>query len=308
VTSVGLVGTGYWAETIHGPSIAAAVGLSGRAIWGRDATERARLAGRLGLHACDSFAELVASVDVVDLAVAPAAQVDLAIAAAATGRHLLLEKPMAVELAEARRLDSAIAAAGVSAVVFLSRLFDDVRSAWLAEQARAGHRRGRVRWISAALSAGSPYARSAWRREGGALWDVGPHILSQLTTVLGPVVGVRVHVYDPRAVSRLSLRHRDGAVSDVEMTLYADPGDKQEAFEFEGPGGRATLPDQPLDFQASHGRALAALLGHASRGPVPAEDPTSAHAGVEMTRLLERIEEVGRSGTWGVYVSLEDPA
>ena len=46
----------------------------------------------------------------------------------------------------------------------------------------------RVRQHTEAMLPGSPYAGSVWRQaEGAALWDLGPHALSVLTAILGPV-------------------------------------------------------------------------------------------------------------------------
>ncbi len=304
--SIGLVGTGYWAETIHAPAIAALEGAGRRGIWGRNATERDRIAASLGLRAFSSFEELLASVDVVDFAVPPAAQVGMAVTAARAGKHLLLEKPMALSVPDAQRIDAAVSEAGVAAVVFLTRLFDEVRSEWLRAQARMGNTSGHVEWISAALAQGSPYARSAWRREGGALWDVGPHIVSQLVAVLGPVTRVSVTAHDPVGETHLSLQHERGATSTVNMTMHADPADKAETFEFSGSSGHARSPDTPLDFAASFDRALTTLIAR-MEGPAEGADAGySTRANVGLTSVLCEIEALIGDGTLDVFVPVTE--
>jgi predicted dehydrogenase len=302
MTAVGLVGTGYWAATIHAPAIAGLAGTDAHGIWGRNTAERDRIAASHGLHAYGSFDELLASVDLVDFAVPPAAQVDMAVRAAEAGRHMLLEKPMALSVPDARRVDAAVSEAGVEALVFLTRLFEPVRSEWLREQARMGHTHGHVEWISATLAEGSPYAASAWRREGGALWDVGPHIVSQLEAVLGPVTAVSVTAHDPVGETRLLLRHQRGAVSTVTMTMHADPADKTETFEFSGPRRQARSPGTPLDFPASFRRALTTLVAQVEGQAPPNDAAHSTRASVVLTGVLCAIEALIRDGTLDALV------
>lgn len=37
---------------------------------------------------------------------------------------------------------------------------------------------------------GNPFGESPWRRQRGALWDIGPHALSIVVPALGPVTYV----------------------------------------------------------------------------------------------------------------------
>jgi predicted dehydrogenase len=303
--SVGLVGSGYWAETIHAPAIAALGDAGTHGIWGRNKAASQRIATAHGLRAFASFEELLAAVELVDLAVPPAVQADLAVQAAQAGKHLLLEKPMALSVLDARRIEAAVSEAGVAAVVFLTRLFEPVRSAWLRDQAWMGHVGGHVEWISAALTEGSPYAASGWRLEGGALWDVGPHIVSQLVAVLGRTTAVSVTSHDPLGETSLSLQHEGGAVSTVRMTLHADPADKTEAFEFWGERGRAASPGTPLDFPASYERALATLMSQVHKGDRHADADYTVHANVELTKVLCAIEALIRASRFETFVPLD---
>lgn len=304
--SVGLVGTGYWAETIHAPAIEALGGGDAHGIWGRNVAARERIANAHGLRAFASFAQLLDAVDLVDLAVAPAVQVDPAVLAAQAHKHLLMEKPMALSVPDAHRVDAAVSGAGVAALVFLTRLFEPVRSAWLRGQARMGHTSGHVEFISAALAEGSPYAASRWRHEGGALWDVGPHIVSQLVAVLGPVTAVSVTAHDPLGETALALRHQQGAVSTTRMTLHAEPADKTETLEFWGDRGRATSPSTPLDFPASFERALGTLLGEANEGSRHTDAAYTVSANVELTRVLCAIEALIRARRFDTSVSIDE--
>ena len=66
---------------------------------------------------------------------------------------------------------------------------------------------------------GNPYGGSLWRREHGALWDIGPHALSIILPVLGRVT--RVAAMDgPSGLVHLLLTHDGGATS----SALAHPG------------------------------------------------------------------------------------
>jgi predicted dehydrogenase len=84
------------------------------------------------------------------------------------------------------------------------------------EQARGWDAMGaRVAFLSSAFLRG-PYA-CAWRKEHGALHDLGPHAFDLLDAALGPIESV-VGCGDPRRFVTLSCRHAGGAVSEVALS------------------------------------------------------------------------------------------
>jgi predicted dehydrogenase len=303
LTSVGLAGTGFWAETVHGPSIADSPWVEFAGIWGRNAAARDRLASALGVRAFASFEDLQAAVDVVDLSVAPPTQAGLAVAAAEAGKHLLLEKPIALSLSDAVRLNDAVLASGVAAVVFIPRFFDASRVAWLNAQVGAGHTRGIASWFTDSLTPGSPYFRSDWRRESGGLWDVAPHLLSQVIPVLGPVRSVRVLTHDHAGVTHLALVHAEGGESLIQIEVNGALGsEKRFAFEFSGPHGVSRAPSEPLDYVAGHRMALAELVRQIGSGRPASDAWFSIPASVEITRVLDAVESAIKAGSIGVQI------
>lgn len=92
----GLVGTGYWARIVHAPALASTPGVDLAAIWGRNPDATAALAAEFGATASQDFDAFLVGVDAVAFAVPPAVQAELAVRAAQAGRHLLLEKPIAL--------------------------------------------------------------------------------------------------------------------------------------------------------------------------------------------------------------------
>lgn len=309
--TIGLVGSGHWAGTVHARSIAVRDDVEFAGIWARNDAERDRLAGEFGVRSFESAAELFAAVDIVDFAIPPAPQSELAVRAAQAGKHLLLEKPAALTVDRARALSAAVAEAGVCAVVFLTRLFEPHRAAWLDDRACDEWTSAHAEWLSAALSSGSPIADSTWRQDGGALWDVGPHILSQLERVLGPVVSGFVVSHERGGTTELLLSHHGGATSSVRMTVHGDPAQKTEWIEFAGTRGTVRSDNHPLDFLAAHGRALDTLLaqidapgGRARRDPGRDPDPAPAYSvdsAVRMTAVLHDLDALTAQGAGGQF-------
>src|SRR5215469_9263512 len=134
----GLVGTGHWARITHAPALATTEGIEFTAIWGRNQRSVNEIASKYGSSPHYDFDAFLADVDAVAFAVPPDVQSALAIRAAASGKHLLLEKPVALTAADADAVAGAVEAAGVAALVFFTSQFQaDVRT-WLSDVARVG--------------------------------------------------------------------------------------------------------------------------------------------------------------------------
>ena len=119
----GLVGTGHWARVTHAPAIAATAGAELVAVWGRRPEAVRPLADEHGARAYEDFDALLDAVDAVAFSVPPDVQAPLATRAARAGKHLLLEKPIALARHDADELADAVAAAGVASVVFFTSRF-----------------------------------------------------------------------------------------------------------------------------------------------------------------------------------------
>jgi predicted dehydrogenase len=237
----GLAGTGYWAQVTHAPALASTEGIELAAVWGRDAGKAAGLAAEHGAAAYPDFGEFLGSVDAVAFSVPPDVQQELAVRAARAGKHLLLEKPIALSVAAADELAAAVAAAGVASVVFFTHRFDPQVRDWLAGLAAGGPwLGGTLTWLGSALAAGSPF-NTPWRRDKGGLWDLGPHAVSLLWASLGPVVSVTADA-GPRDATYLVLHHESGATSSVTVTLDAPPAAASLDLRIWGEGGQSAAP------------------------------------------------------------------
>lgn len=281
---IGLLGTGPWAEIAHGPALVAHPEVEFTGIWGRRPEAAAALAATLGTRAYADVDELIGDVDAVAIALPPDVQAPLAARAAAAGRHLLLDKPVATTVADARRVADATEAAGVASVVFFTLRFDATSSAWIDEQAAVdGWFTARAEWFGSVFTSGdSPFAASPWRREKGALWDVGPHALSVLLPVLGDVTALTA-VQGPGDTVHLVLRHDGGASSTAALSLTAPPAAAGMTVELRGTSGVVSLPGRADGPVPAFGNAIDALLT-AVRTGVP--HPCDARFAARVTELL----------------------
>ncbi|WP_016696648.1 Gfo/Idh/MocA family oxidoreductase [Actinoalloteichus spitiensis] len=216
---VGLVGAGRWARTTHAPGIDDHPGTRLVAVWSRRSEAAAELAAPYSAEVMSSPEELVASVDVVAFAVPPSVQAELATTAAAAGRHVILEKPLAADLSSASRLAEEVRRREVCSLVMLTRRFAPETREWLAGlQDGGGWAGGSVTWLSGALL-DEGNAGSSWRQEDGGLLDVGPHAVDLVDAALGPVVEVLAAHRSPEDLWQLVFAHEGGATSTLSLSL-----------------------------------------------------------------------------------------
>ncbi|MCM2580055.1 Gfo/Idh/MocA family protein [Streptomyces meridianus] len=289
---IGLLGTGPWAGRVHAPALAGHPGVEFTGVWGRRTEATEALAKESGTRAYTDVEALFADSDAVAIALPPDVQAELAVRAAEAGCHLLLDKPVATSVTAARRVADAAGRAGVASVVFFTLRFDPAVAEWVHRQSAAGGWfTGSVAWLGALFSEGadSPYAASPWRREKGALWDVGPHVLSVLLPVLGELTGpdAVTAVAGPGDTVHLVLRHDGGASSTVTVSLTAPVAAAGRAVELRGAAGTSVLPEQREDGVVVFRRAVDALTDSARSG-VP--HLCDVRFGARVTEILAAAE------------------
>jgi predicted dehydrogenase len=290
----GLMGTGYWAAETHAAGLAGHPDVDFVGVWGRSVDKAQAVADRYGVRAYAEVNELIGAVDAVAFAVPPHVQAALATRAAQAGRHLLLDKPVALSTAAADRIVAALDRAGCASMVFtINRYFANVE-AFLREAAATGGWHGaRVTMCGAIFVPGNPYGASPWRREKGGLWDVGPHALSLLVPVLGPVTEVAA-MAAPRDTYHLILRHRDAAVSTLALTVDAAPDATMGEIIFYGESGIATVPRGDADPVDAFRVAIGRLARNVADGV--RDDPLDVHGGRDAVAVLAAAETAAREG------------
>ena len=285
----GLVGTGPWASTVHGPALTATDGIELAGVWGRSAPKVEALAQRLEVPAFDDLDAMLGQVDAVAFAVPPDAQAELALRAARAGRHLLLDKPVATSAAAARQLAQEAQQQGVASVVFFTDRFSRTGAEWFDDvRSGGGWLGGDVRTLAALDAPDNPFSESVWRRERGALWDIGPHALSTLIGALGAVA--RAHAVPGAGdLVHLVLQHESGATSTATMTLFAPEAAASREVRLWGALGTAVMPTSDPDGPVvALGRAATALRDSALSGVAHEAD---LRLGVRVVELLEDVEQ-----------------
>jgi len=283
----GLVGTGYWARIAHAPALASTEGIELAGVWGRDRRAAFTLAAEHGAAAFGEIEAMLAAVDAVAFAVPPDVQAPIAAAAARAGKHLMLEKPIAIAEAEADELVAAVDEGQVASVVFFILRFRDEMRAWLADvTARGGWAGGLTSWFGSSLLETSPF-NTPWRRDKGALWDIAPHVVSLLWAALGPVTSVTADA-GPVDVSHLILHHEGGASST--MTVSQNGGEAAAGFEayLWSDRGRSAAPPMTPDPVPPLSTALSELVANIRSGRT--EHPCDVRFGRDVGHVVAEAQ------------------
>ncbi|MGR6321839.1 Gfo/Idh/MocA family oxidoreductase [Micromonospora soli] len=290
----GLFGTGHWAAETHAAAIDAHPRATLAGVWGRDPAKAAALAERHGVPAFDDVDALLGACDAIAVALPPDVQAEIAVRAAAAGRHLLLDKPLALSLAEADRVVDAAQAAGVASVVFFTQRFHPNITGFLASTAAAGGwQHARATMFASIYQPGNPYGTSEWRRQHGALWDIGPHALSLILPVLGRVTRVAA-MNGPSGLVHLLLTHDGGATSTLSLTLDAPAEAVTRDFVFFGENGTETVPPGDGSVLQAFGTAIDQLLEEVEAGT--RDHRCDVRFGREVVAVLDAAETARAEG------------
>jgi len=279
---IGLIGAGPWARMVTGPLLAAGPQTRIAGVWSRHPKHAAELAIQLGVPSFTDLDTLFEKCEAVAIAITPAAQPELAARAARAGKALLLEKPLALDVAGARTIVDAVHTAGVGALVMLTYRFNPPLGPFLEQCARIEPLGGRGCFISGAFL-GGPFARG-WRLERGAVLDVGPHLLDLHEAALGEIVGVHA-IGDPLGWTSITCTHASGAISDAAICCSAAT-DSRTSLEVFGRAGAAIYDGRALDFDALANRLRADLVAVA-RG---ADHPANVDRALHLQELIAQIE------------------
>lgn len=286
---VGLVGAGSWAHRIHGPGLQTHPGTRAAAVWARRPDAAKELAAEHGIPVADSFAELLHSVDAVAFAVPPEVQAELAPQAAAAGKHLILEKPLAADPDGAVAVADAVHRTGVAALMMLTRRFAPETQEWLQQLHQAGGWRGATgRWLSGGLLS-SDDAASSWRREQGALLDAGPHAVDLLDAALGVIQQVNYATCDHEDTWQVMFGHAGGATSALTLSLRTPVQPSVIDFAAHGEHGYLPLAGGRTAARECYAQLLDDLLEMITTGP--GDHPCGVQRGLHLQRVLAAVRQ-----------------
>jgi len=213
----------------------------------------------LGVRAFSSLDDLLASdVDVVSILTPSGLHAEHALRVAAAGKHVIVEKPMALTLADADAMIEACARAGVRLFVVKPTRYN-APVLRLREALDAG-RLGtpvmgtvRLRWCRRQ----DYYDRDPWRGkarlDGGVLMNQASHYVDLLAWLLGPVVSVsamtatRVAQIETEDTATALLRFASGALGVVEATTATRPIDLEGSLSVLGQRGAVVIGGFSVD-------------------------------------------------------------
>lgn len=256
----GFIGAGGVAQRKMLPAVAQRPEVQLAAVMVRDLARARALAAIFGADAAyDSVDALLAdeSVEAVYIATPPHVHAEQVVAAARAGKHILVEKPLALHEADGEAMLAAAAAAGVTlAVCFPMRHGNALRGlkAWLDEGVL-----GELTYLRAQLVKWYPLEPGAWRADparsgGGVVVDLGSHLLDAAVWLGGPLAAVsaqlatRAWPVGVEDTATLALRFASGALGTCELSFAV--GGSGYTLELYGTRGVATLRDGEVVLRA----------------------------------------------------------
>ena len=185
--SVGIVGYGYASKTFHAPLIASVPGLKLAAISSSDAAKVHADWSGMPVDATPTALFARPDIDLVVIPTPNATHFALASEALAAGKHVVVDKPFTVTLAQAQQLQRQAEAVKRVLSVFHNRRWD--ADFLTLRQVIASGELGRIVHFESHFDRYRPEVRARWREQadaGGGLWyDLGPHLLDQVLQLFG---------------------------------------------------------------------------------------------------------------------------
>ena len=325
MTRVGIVGTG-WGTRVQVPTFREA-GLQVVAIAGFHRNKSRAAGEELGVRAYDEWSELVhaADVDLVSIVTPPSEHREMALAALAAGKHVLLEKPTAMNAAEARDIvEAARKATGRVALIDHELRF---LPSWREARRRIGElggiRYAEVRYASPARGD----RQRAWNwwsdaARGGGVWGaVGSHFVDALryfgmeveaalatmrTTIAERPFGEGTRPVTSDDFTSVDLRLRGGAVAAMTFSVVASGPDESSVLTIHGENGAMRFIGEEVLLSIG-GSAFTTMAG----GPLE-QRPGNSHGGafgsgtLHLGRALVAALDRGEMDALAPAATLED--
>ena len=232
---IALVGCGRISKN-HFDAIDKIDGLELVAVCDSDPIRAEQAAQEQGVACFTSYEKMLkdAKADVITIATPSGLHADQGVAAAVAGKHVVMEKPMAISLTGADALVHACDKAGVQLfVVKQNRLNPPIQ---LLKHAVDKNRFGRIYMASCTVHWARPQEyydqapwRGTWEFDGGAFMNQASHYVDLIQWLMGPVESVmaktatlarRIETEDSGVAI---LKFRSGALGSIEVTMLAYP-------------------------------------------------------------------------------------
>ncbi|MBQ9785737.1 MAG: Gfo/Idh/MocA family oxidoreductase [Clostridia bacterium] len=286
----GIVGCGVISHA-HAAAICECDGAALVGVFDRNPSKREAFAARYGVRAYASYEDMLADgeVDAVCICTPSGLHADQAIDAMQKGKHVVLEKPMALNAADAERVVRTAEASGQTLTVISQHRFreDIVRLKRLIEEGAFGTLvlcdLYMKFWRDPAYYAGSTW-RGTWAMDGGgALMNQGIHGVDLMRYLVGDMKLLRgraktqLHGIEVEDTAAALVEFDCGALGVIEASTAAYPGFSRR-IEIHGTRGYATVADSKLEKLCVDGEML--VDRHIEVDAATASDPTQmSHVG-----------------------------
>jgi predicted dehydrogenase len=286
--SIGLVGAGPWAEMVYGPTLAASTDVQFVGIWARRPEAADALAAGFGTNGFGDYDALLERCDAVAFAVPPNVQTVMAARAATKGKAVLLEKPLGMRLDDAQALASTIGNNGVISQLMLTWRYTETVRNFISRVQSVTPLGARAHFINASSMHG-PFA-TPWRREQGALVDLGPHVFDTLDAALGKIVSIRAHGELLRWVGVL-LEHESGVCSEVSLCGHSMVKPQQSGAQVYTREGVHEISQVDGESAIAEGAFARALTEFANAVRTNTAHPLDAQRGLHLAQLVETARQ-----------------
>lgn len=322
----GILGTGWIAGAAIAPALADLPGTRLHSVLSRDGARAKEFAAPYGARACHDRDAFLADgeLDAVYVATPNFRHMEDVLACAAAGKHVLCDKPLAADAAQAAAMVAACRRAGVKLGVGLQLRF---HPAHVEMTRRLGtDELGMVSHAQAQMCFRYPWEPSPWRQDletaggGWATSDLGSHLADLLLHLLGParrvqaVLGRRIYGYGGEDLASALIEFESGAVAMLlcstgtdsvasQLAVYGERGflhaegtiglGNGGTLQRGGSGETTALPLSDTSYPTLYHAELAAFSRAVVENlppPVPGED------GLRVAALLDAIRNAGRSG------------
>lgn len=246
-------------STVHAKAIG---GISNATLYGvydQNYQRAAEFAGSYGCRVFETIEEVFndGNVDIVNICTHSSSHAELAIAAANSGKHVIVEKPMAINNEDAKAVVATQALNNVKICVVSQLRFSDE-----IEAARNAIKQGLCgKLVLCSLSmryyrSSEYYAAGGWRGKwatdgGGALMNQGIHGIDLLCYLCGNIKSVRafyktlVHEIETEDTICAAVEFENGALGVIEASTAVKPGYPRR-LEVSGSEGSITLTEDVI--------------------------------------------------------------
>ncbi|HEU5471774.1 MAG TPA: Gfo/Idh/MocA family oxidoreductase [Actinophytocola sp.] len=311
MVGVAVIGAGYWGPNLV-RNIQATPQFDLRALCDLDLNRAKAVLGRYStVRATDSLAEVLADQDVHAVAIATPAgtHLEIALAAIEAGKHVLVEKPLASSYADGVKLVTAADERGRVLMLDHTYCYTPVVRR-LRELVRAGEL-GDLQYVdSVRINLGLV------QPDIDVLWDLAPHDLSILDSILPPgvhPVAVAAHGSDPANLGRacvayLSVQLSNGAIAHAHVnwlsptkirTMIVGGSQRTAVWNDLDPGAPLAVYDRGVDWpDSAEQRRVSYRIGDMVAPALPAGEALRAVMAEFAASIIEQRAPLtdGRSG------------